>query len=108
VKLFLDLGEEFQDNLVPGRDYPDVDGYQALESFDPESLGWVPLWFPRYRDGKRLEDRLARAGPTAKLSVKVEIKYRGLSLGHMVHRESWEYVGPHFELRHSQTEESTA
>jgi len=62
VKLFLNPREEFQDNLVPGRDYPtEVDSEKALGSFDPESLGWVPLWFPRYQDGNRLspEQRLA-------------------------------------------------
>ena len=59
VKLFLDPREEFQNHLSE-RDYPEVDYYQALQSFDPESLGWVPLWFPREKNWEPLspESRL--------------------------------------------------
>jgi hypothetical protein len=54
VQLFLDPKQEFSNNLQPGKDYPEVDYHRALQSFDPESQGWVPLWFPRQVEGEKL------------------------------------------------------
>ena len=48
IDLLLDPRAPLPENLKPGEDYPaQVDFLKALGMFDQESLGWVPLWFPR-------------------------------------------------------------
>jgi hypothetical protein len=56
----------------------------------------------------RVMDALRQAGRGARLIVEVEIKYKGLNLAQMRHREHWALVGQTFELRGSETEEPKA
>ena len=69
IKVLLDPRGDELDELVTEGEYPilgrvpdePVTPERALGLFDKDSLGWLPLWFPREIEGRRLspEERVA-------------------------------------------------